>query len=93
MSKLIQLHRRIRKLENHFVTPDDSGLGIIAWFPDHGDGKPGFALFNTETPWKRTPVEREKMKKTKTRKTRKTTKARKKKTYKKKTCYIRRETT
>ena len=61
MSKLMQLHRRIRKLENHFVKPDDPGLDIIAWVPGCGDGKPGFACFTTKTPWKRTPVEREKM--------------------------------
>jgi len=60
MSKIIQLHRRIWKLETHFIKPEDLGLNIIAWVPDRGDGKPGFACFNTKTPWERTPIEREK---------------------------------
>jgi len=52
MSKIVQLHRRIRKLENRFVKPNDPGFDVIAWVPDRGDGKSDFALFNTKTPRK-----------------------------------------
>ena len=62
MTSVAALYRKVTRLEYQLTPQPEDNVFITCWCPDRGDGKSGFACFNTRTPDEKTPLSKAEVK-------------------------------